>query len=108
MIWDYVLELGRRIVWMGRNMHIIGLRVSKSLIIPAIYSVVSNLVLDSFLSSSLFHVTDTRKYLEPNKVKFILEKTGGYPQQNQFFCFLLALFNIFIFSVTLKVMLRNP
>lgn len=85
MIWDYVLGLGWRIVWMGRNMPIIGLRVSKSLIIPAVCSVVSNLVLGSFLSSSLFHVTGTRKYLEPNKVKFILEKTGGYPQTKAIF-----------------------
>lgn len=56
---DYILGLGPRMIGMGRNMDLIGLKVSKFLVIPAVYSFVSTLVFVSFLS--LFHVSYTRK-----------------------------------------------
>lgn len=64
--WDFILGLGPRMMGMERNMDIIGLKVSKSLIIPAVYSFVSTLVLVSFLVSCKLY-----QKMEPNKVKFV-------------------------------------
>lgn len=43
--WDYILGLWPRMIGMGRNMDLTGFTVSKSLIIPAVYSFLSTLVL---------------------------------------------------------------